>query len=273
MGAGDEETDQVKGLKAFVVMGVLAVMAVAVIVPGAWLYTLGNLPNALDSELDVETHLRQSIESERQSVQLSRRPSERESVKWEKPDFGKLPKNLIAFYITETGCPTYFQTPREDGWAWNKRVFIMLAQSRVLDGDGACELIFARRLARRLGAQTPMQLAVAADRIHRFLEKDQLVAFDLHAMQFEHGMIGVEAASRFLMQKPLAELSVAELAELQLAIPPWDYWEEVKRCKNASLVRESRDTLLSRLAMVGLISEEMAKTAAAQPVRCLSVRR
>jgi hypothetical protein len=254
-------------------LALLVVMALGVIIPGAWLYTLSNLPNAIDSALDIEMHLRQSIESERQSVQYSKRPSERESVKWEKPDFGKLPKNLIAFYITETGCPTYFQTPREAGWAWNKRVFIMLAQNRVLDGDGACELIFARRLARRLGAQTPMQLAVAADRIHRFLEKDQLVAFDLHAMQFERGVIGVEAASRLLMQKPLGELSLAELAELQLAIPPWGYWEDIKYCKNASLVRESRDTLLSRLAMVGLISEEMAKTAAAQPVRCLSVKR
>lgn len=262
-----------RSLRGCFLVVVLAAIAVGVVGPSIWLYTLSNLPYAIDSELDIETHLRQSIESERQSVQLSKRPSERESVKWERPDFGKLPKNLIAFYITETGCPTYFQTPREDGWAWNKRELAMVVQGRMLDGDGACELIFARRLARRLGAVTPMQLAVASDRIHRFLQKDQLVAFDLHAMQFEHGMIGVEAASKWLMQKPLAELNLAELAEFQLAIPPWDYWEEIKKCQNASLVRESRDTLLSRLAMVGLISEEMAKTAAAQPVRCLSVKR
>jgi hypothetical protein len=263
----------VRSLKGFLLLGVLAVIAITVLVPATWMYTLSNLPNAIDSELDVETHLRQSIESERQSIQLAKRPSERENVKWERPDFGKLPKNLIAFYITETGCPTYFQTPREDGWAWNKRELTMVAQNKMLDGDGACELIFARRIARRLGAVTPMQLTVASDRIHRFLQKDQLVAFDLHSMQFEHGMIGVEAAARELMQKPLADLTLAELAELQLAIPPWDYWEDIKECKNASLVRESRDVLLSRLAMVGLISEEMARTASAQPVRCLSVKR
>lgn len=262
-----------RSLRGCFLVVVLVGIAVGVVGPAIWLYTLANLPNAIDSELDIETHLRQSIESERQSVELPKRPSERVSVKWERPDFGKLPKNLIAFYITETGCPTYFQTPREDGWAWTKRELAMVVQGRMLDGDGACELIFARRLARRLGAVTPMQLAVASDRIHRFLQKDQLVAFDLHAMQFDHGMIGVEAASKWLMQKPLNELNLAELAEFQLAIPPWDYWEEIKKCQNASLVRESRDTLLSRLAMVGLISDEMAKTAAAQPVRCLSVRR
>lgn len=262
-----------RSLRGCFLVVVLVGIAVGVVAPAIWLYTLSNLPNAIDSELDIETHLRQSIESERQSVELPKRPSERQSVKWERPDFGKLPKNLIAFYITETGCPTYFQTPREDGWAWTKRELAMVVQGRMLDGDGACELIFARRLARRLGAVTPMQLAVASDRIHRFLQKDQLVAFDLHAMQFDHGMIGVEAASKWLMQKPLNELNLAELAEFQLAIPPWDYWEEIKKCQNASLVRESRDTLLSRLAMVGLISEEMAKTASAQPVRCLSVKR
>lgn len=262
-----------RSLRGCFLVVVLVGIAVGVVGPAIWLYTLSNLPNAIDSELDIETHLRQSIESERQSVELPKRPSERQSVKWERPDFGKLPKNLIAFYITETGCPTYFQTPREDGWAWTKRELAMVVQGRMLDGDGACELIFARRLARRLGAVTPMQLAVASDRIHRFLQKDQLVAFDLHAMQFDHGMIGVEAASKWLMQKPLNELNLAELAEFQLAIPPWDYWEEIKKCQNASLVRESRDTLLSRLAMVGLISEEMAKTASAQPVRCLSVKR
>jgi len=263
----------VRSLKGVLFFLVLAVFAVGVLVPATWLYTLSNLPNAIDSEMDVETHLRQSVESERQSVQLSKRPSERESVKWERPDFGKLPKNLIAFYITETGCPTYFQTPREDGWPWLKRELAMLIQNKMLDGDGACELIFARRIARRLGAVTPMQLAVASDRIHRFLQKDQLVAFDLTSMQFEHGLVGVEAAARAMMQKPLAELSLAELAELQLSIPPWDYWDEIKECRNASLVRESRDVLLARLASVGLISEEMAKTASSQPVRCLAVKR
>lgn len=262
-----------RSMRGVLLLVLLVLVAVGVVGPGLWLYTAANLPNAIDSEQDIEMHLRQSVESERQGVQLARRASERQSVKWETPDFGRLPKNLIAFYITETGCPTYFQTPRETGWPWTRRVLTMLLQKRILDGDGACELIFARRLARRLGAESEMQLAVAADRIHRFLEKDQLVAFDLHSMQFEHGVVGVEAASKVLMQKPIDELSLAELAEFQLAIAPWAYWDDIKRCQNAPMVREARDVLLSRLASVGLISSEMSRTARAQPVACLSINR
>lgn len=250
----------------------LFVITVGVLIPGTWMYTASNLQNQVESENDVEIHLRQSIESERQSVQIGRPASERESVKWEKPDFSRLPKHLIAFYITATGCPDYFRSPREEGWPWIKRLGASL-QNRILDGDGACELIFARNLARRLNMKTELQVAVAADRVHRFLAKDQLVAFDLHSMWFDHGVIGVEKASEVVMQKPLTQLNLAELAELQLAIPPWGFWDDIKNCRNAAKLKEARDSLLTELATIGHISDEMARTASSQQVRCLSVRR
>jgi hypothetical protein len=83
-------------------------------------------------------------------------------------------------------------------------------------------------------------VAVAADRVHRFLAKDQLVAFDLHSMWFDHGVIGVEKASEVVMQKPLTQLNLAELAELQLAIPPWGFWDDIKNCRNAAKLKEAR---------------------------------
>ncbi len=243
-----------------------------VLVPMTWLYVANNLPNALESELDLETHLRQSIESERQSIQIARPARERESVKWERPDFSRLPKHLIAFYITGTGCPRYFQSPREDGWPWTKRVLLSTLGMQ-LPGNGGCELIFAELLAMELGAATTLQLAVGADRVHRFLKKDQLVAFRLHTMRFERGVVGVEKASEVIMGKPLGELTLSELAELQLAIPPHGYWDDIKLCRNAAQIKEARDLLLVELAGVSHISEEMARTAIAQPVRCLSVKR
>ncbi|MDP2271553.1 MAG: transglycosylase domain-containing protein [Archangium sp.] len=253
-------------------LSLMTLITVGVLVPATWLYTASNLQNQLESENDVEIHLRQSIESERQSLMIGRPASARESVKWEKPDFSRLPKHLIAFYITATGCPDYFRSPREEGWPWMKRLAASL-QNRILDGDGACELIFARNLSRRLNMKTDLQVAVAADRVHRFLAKDQLVAFDLHSMWFDHGVIGVETASLVVMQKPLTQLNLAELAELQLAIPPWGFWEDIKNCRNAAKLKEARDSLLSELATIGHISDEMARTASSQPVRCLAVRR
>jgi membrane carboxypeptidase/penicillin-binding protein PbpC len=197
----------------------------------------------------------------------------RKSVKWSRPESSRFPKRLTALFITETGCPTYFQTPREDGWAWTKRLLAKTIQGRELDGDGACELIFARMLARRLGALSTLEVAVSADRIHKFLEKDQLVGWNLASMQFDRGLVGVEDASIEVLQKPLNELSDAELAELQLAIPPWGYWDDIHQCKNAGLVKDSRDQLIKHLSSQGLISDEMARTAMAQPVRCMQVKR
>lgn len=253
-------------------MALIVVVAVGAIIPGTYLYTNASLPNQIDSESDVELHLRQSIESERQSLQLTRPASARESVKWEKPDFSRLPKHLIAFYITATGCPDYFRSPRESGTPWNKRL-LFASLNRQMDGDGACELILSMNLARRLEAKTDMQVIVASDRVHRFLQKDQLVAFNLHSMWFSQGVIGVEKASDELMQKPLTQLTLAELAELQLAIPPWGAWEDIKLCRNVGRIKEFRDRMLYELASVGHISDEMARTATAQPLRCQSVRR
>lgn len=259
-------------IKVALLFAALIAFTAGVIIPGAWLYVASTLPNAIESELDVETHMRQSIESERQSVQIARPARERESVKWDKPDFTRLPKHLVAFYITATGCPAYFQSPREDGWPWTRRV-LWSTLGRQLPGNGGCELIFAETLAMELGAKSTLEVAVAADRVHKFLKKDQLVAYRLHSMRFERGVIGVEKAAQVITGKNLNELTLAELAELQLAIPPWDFWEDIKLCRNAGQIKQVRDGILAELAAVGHISEEMARTAIAQPVRCMAVKR
>jgi len=262
----------VRALRSLVLITLLLGSILAILGSGWWLYVSSNLQNQIESELDLETLLRQSIESDRQSVQYNKRIADRENVKWPKPDFAKLPKNLVASYITEWDCPTYFQTPREDGWPWLKRV-LNSVRGPLGDGDGKCELIFARRLASRLRAESSSQLAVMAFNVHRYLKKDQLVAYDLHTMQFDQGVIGVEAASRHLMQKELLDLSLAELTELQLGIPPYNLWEDLTLCSNASQIRLARDRLLENLINVSLIPEEQGKAAMAQPVRCMAVKR
>jgi len=250
----------------------ISAVAFGIVAPSIYMYTAANLPNQIESEADVEMHLRQSIESERQSVQSARPANERESVKWPRPDFSTIPKHFIALFITATGCPDYFRSPREEGWPWNKRL-IASASNKILDGDGACELIYARQLAERLGMKTDMQKLVGADRIHRFLQKDQLVSFTLHSMWFDQGVIGIEKASEVVMAKPLNQLTLAEMTELQLAVPPWGYWEDIRNCRNAALLKEARDTLLNQLAEIGHISDEMARSATSQPVRCLQIKR
>jgi hypothetical protein len=261
-----------KALKALFFIFFLCAVSASLIIPASWFFTAEHLPYPIESAADIELHLRQSIESERQVEEMQKRPSVRQKVTWERPAFSKLPQTLVALYITETGCPTYFQTPREEGWLWLRRVFSMM-RNHMLDGDGACELIIARSLAYRLRARSPLQLAVAADRIHRFLQKDQLVAYSLTSLQLDQGIIGVDDGAEFLMQKKLADLTLAEFAEFQLALPPYDLWDDLKACSNAPLIRQNRDVLLKRLADNGHISKEMARTAAAAAPRCLATRR
>lgn len=259
-------------LRALILMPLVLLLIFGLVVPLFYLYTAATLPNRIEGPLQIETLLRQSIESERQSLQYHKNVKDRENVTWPSPDFSTLPKLLVALYITQNGCPTYFQTPRETGLAWKRRVFSSLLDKK-LPGDGACELIFSERLAMRLGATTRIDVAVAADRIHEFLLKDQLVAFDLHSTQFGRGTIGVEAASKELMFKNLLDLDLAELAELQIGIPPLGYWKEMHDCSNAPLIRQTRDKLLDDLMTTGFINAEAAKNASEPAPRCLSIVR
>jgi Transglycosylase len=258
----------VRALRAALVLATLAAALAALVSFALWTAAARGLPNPVDSALDVESALRISIESDRRGAQLAAAAPLRAPVRWDRPDASRLPRRLLELFVTETGCPGYLRTPAEEGWRFTWRVGARLALGLELDGDGACELSFARMLARRLGATTELQQAVAADRIHRVLGKEELVAFNLQSVQLERGLVGVEDAAPALLQRALGELDDAELAELQLAIPPWALWDDVKHCANAPQLRQTRDQLLRRT-----LPPERARAAMARPLRCLAVRR
>ncbi len=221
----------------------------------------------LDSEFDLERLLKLSIESERKSIQLGQYEKSKERIEFERPDFAKLPKNLVAFYITERGCPSYFQTPREESAAFGKRVLLSLI-GVFPDGDGWCENVFASSLARRIGTKGTLENAVATFKIHRFLKKDQLVAYDLHTVHLETGVIGVEDSAKTLFKKTLPELTLSELAELTLAMPPFGYWDQMRSCQNPILIKQNRDVVIDDLRRVSLVPEDLARSAMRQPVAC-----
>ena len=192
----------------------------------------------------------------------------KDPVTWERPEFARLPKNLVALYITERGCPTYFQTPREEGMAWGKRVLLGVIGTEPEDTDGWCERVFALNVARRVGAKGALQEAVAIYKIHRFLKKDGLVAYDLHSMRVAVGVIGVEDGSQVLFKRALVDLPLNELAELTLAIPPHGYWDQIYHCQNATLIRQNRDVIIDNLRRVGLVPEDSARSAKREQVAC-----
>ncbi len=250
-----------------VVLAVTVVMFVSL----AWLRAVDSLPAALESRYDIELQFRQKIESERAAFEHKRPASQRRPVTFVTPDFTHMPKELVALHIDDMGCPDFFANASETGWPWRQRLFNSL-RGVGGGGNGRCELNLSRHLADRLGAKSTMEVAVAADRAHQFLTKDELVAYDLETINFGEGVVGIHAAARDLMQKELEVLSLAELAELYLVMPTYDLWTDIASCHNASLIRTGRDQLITRLEKAQLVTEDAARAARAENPRCLSVK-
>ncbi|EPX60152.1 hypothetical protein D187_002238 [Cystobacter fuscus DSM 2262] len=237
-----------------------------VALPAAYLHAASKLPQ-LETEFDLEKQLRHSIEGERMSVRAGTFEQGR-SVEFPRPDFSRLPKDLVALYISQLGCPTFFQTEREDGPKWAWRLLVKVAVGANLAGDGSCERKLAMRLAMALGIEEPLQQTVAAHRLHSFLQKDQLIAYDLATVYFERGIVGVDDAAYKLFGKELDALELSQLAELSLTLPPHGFYVDAVQCRNESIIRQNRDVLLADLADYKLVTVERARNAMAQPVTC-----
>lgn len=238
-----------------------------VMLPLSYLYTASKLP-PMESEFDVEKQLKHSIESERMSYVAGLVVKPDKPITFTRPDFTRLPKDLVALYITQLGCATYFQTPREDGSKWAWRLFNHALTGAQMQGDGDCERYFAMRIARKLGVKESFQLAIAAHKIHSFLQKDQLLAYDLAILKFDRGVVGVEDAALKVFGKELDKMSLAELAELQLVLPPYGYYRDMITCHNAPMIKGNRDLMIAEISNWNLITVEKAKNAMAQPVSC-----
>ena len=184
-------------------------------------------------------------------------------------DFGRLPRDLVAAYVSQTGCPGYFQSPREDGLPWLSRMLAGLWGIE-LDGDGKCERLFALRIAGALRLGRGPSQWVAAIKIHRLLQKDELIANDLSTVALEPSVIGVAAAAQALFRKQLHELQLSEIAELMLALPPYELYDELKKCRHASIIRQNRDYLLSMLVSHALVAGERVSSAQSHPIACTS---
>ena len=238
-----------------------------VVVPGAYLYVASGLPQ-LESEFDIEKHLRHYVEGERMSLKFGQY-QERSGIKYERPDFQKLPKELVALFISQLSCPGFFKTPKEDGLAWSWRLFQLAAFNKELPGDGACGAWLAQEIAHLIGVTGRFDRAVAAHKIHSALGKDQLVAYYLSALYFERGIVGLDDAAMTLFKKKVTELNLPELAEFQLALPPAYYYQQLKQCQNAALLRINRDVTIDQLVADALLKPEQARQAKAVNVACL----
>jgi hypothetical protein len=223
----------------------------------------------INSEYDIERELRHRIEGERRALR-SEAGLIHNDVTWPRPTLADYPHDYLLIYTGLNGCPHFFQTPRESSSRWAWRVFNAAVLKRALPGrDGVCELEFSMNVARHMGVKGEDSLAVAAFRLRQVLQKDQLVAYDLAAVPVESGYYGLHDASQRLLGRALNSLTLAEQAELAIALPPVGFWLEIKTCDDPFAIKQARDALLRVLGARQLVPQERARAAQGEPIGCL----
>lgn len=183
-----------------------------------------------------------------------------------------LPRGITAAALARIGCPDFDVYPKESGLPWTLRVVGMAAgQGFGTLGPGRCEAQLADRIASAIGVGDGLDRAIATDRIHAALDKDDLLAWELSIHWFSDGIFGVEAAGRRLFGgRPLLELTLAEQAELLVAE---SQWSQVTGCKVPERVEVARDDLLARLAALRLVEPQEVERAKREQVLCRKRRR
>ncbi|MFN0061832.1 MAG: hypothetical protein ACKVPX_04865 [Myxococcaceae bacterium] len=248
-----------------VLLGLL--LLAGVFLPAFYLRATADLP-PIDTEYDIERGLRTAIEGERRALRKVMGVAP-ETLAWPRPSLALLPRELVLLFVSQSGCPNYFQTSRESHLAWTWRALNAHVLKRPLGGaDDACDWRFAGHIAMQMRISNRLQRSIATHRIRAALQRDQLVAYDLMALPIEPGYFGVTDAAELLLHKKLEDLSLAALAELALAMPPNRFYEDVRSCQNPILLRKARDRMLSRMADAGILTPERAKQAQAQPLGC-----
>ena len=238
--------------------------AASVVIPIVYFYVENLLPS-LESEADIETRMRQSIEDERMSAQVGK--LEHDDVSFKRPSMAQVPRDQLALYLAAMNCPAYFTGPKQVGGFWAKTLFFGLLQLPT-NGNGRCERSLAIEIGSAMGIRGGLPLTVAANKIHTVLQKDQLVAYNFSSVQCAEGVIGLDSAIETLFHSSLAALSLSERAELTLAMPVYGYFEELRGCKNPVLLRQNRDQLLNAATEQDLIPAAKTKRAQLQPVAC-----
>jgi penicillin-binding protein 1A len=109
-----------------------------------------------------------------------------------------------------------------------------------------------------------MKEAVLAYRIDHSLTKDEILYLYLNQIYFGAGAYGVEAAARTYFDKHVGELSLAQTAMLA-GLPKAP--SRFSPIHNYSVARDRQEYVLKRMAEVGFITSDQAKTALAEQLR------
>ena len=159
----------------------------------------------------------------------------------------------------------FYAHPGIDVLAVGRAFFQVLRNGRVVSGASTITQQLARTLVPRprtlRGKVREMALAL---RIEASLDKHRILSEYLSRVQFGPGLRGIEAASRYYLDKPCSKLDLAESAELVALVRGPSLYDPRRR---GELVKRRRDRVLERMRRHGLAAPEEIARAEAEPVR------
>lgn len=154
--------------------------------------------------------------------------------------------------------------PGVDPLAMARALGQAVAHRKIVSGASTLTQQLARQLFRRprtlSGKFHEMALAL---RIEWSLSKDEILEQYLNRAPFGPNLRGIEAASRFYFDKPIRELSLAQATALASMPQGPSLYDPRRRPERLS---RRRDRILDRMQAKGLVSEERAFLAKAEPL-------
>lgn len=176
-----------------------------------------------------------------------------------------LPQALIAAEDRR-----FYWHPGVDPLAVARAALSNITSGRIVSGASTITQQLARTLVPRprtlRGKVSEMALAL---RIEASLSKEQILEEYLNRAPFGPQLRGVEGSARSYFDKPARALSLAEAA-LIAGLPQGPTLRDPRRAPARALAR--RDEVLTRMASAGMVTEEQARRAKAEPLSLTSYR-
>lgn len=178
--------------------------------------------------------------------------------------FSELPTTLInAFIATEDA--RFFAHAGVDAVGLGRAAVHVARTGTVTQGGSTITMQVARNfyLSRDKTLRRKLAELLLAMQIEKALTKEEILELYLNKIFFGHRAYGVSAAAEFYYQKPLDELSLAQMAMLA-GLPKAP--SANNPISNPERARERRDYILGRMRELRLITEDRYREALAEPL-------
>jgi len=176
-----------------------------------------------------------------------------------------IPKHVqLAFIATEDR--RFLEHRGVDWWGVLRAFYINLKYGQIREGASTITMQLAKTffLEHEISASYKLKQAILALRIEQYLSKPDILYLYLNQVDLGRMNFGVGAAAEYYFGKHVSELSLAEGAMLAGICPAPSSYNPVN---NFEYAKSRQEHVLAYMVKEGLITEEQADAAYAEPVK------